>query len=45
VIAVAAHKNQCQRIGLGNIALEENGFVVTAIGAVGLLRSRQGGVV
>jgi hypothetical protein len=45
VIAVAADKNQSQRIGLANIRLEKYSFVVIAVAALGILTSRQGWII
>jgi hypothetical protein len=45
VITIAAHENERQRIGLGDVTLEKDRFVVAAIGAIGPIGSGQGRVV
>lgn len=41
MIAIAAHKNQCQAIALRGITHEKDCFVVSTVGAIGILRPRQ----
>eukprot|EP00980_Cylindrotheca_fusiformis_P030045 scaffold24257_cov113-Cylindrotheca_fusiformis.AAC.1 len=43
--AVAAYKDQSQGIGLGNVGLEKNSFIVIAVAALGVLTSRQGWII
>ena len=45
MIAIAAHKDESQRVRLRHIALEKDSLVVMAIRAIGLVRSRQRGIV
>jgi hypothetical protein len=41
VIAVATHKNQCKTVALSGITHEKDGFVVSAVCAICVLRSCQ----
>ena len=45
MIAVTADEDERKRVGLGHITLEKNGFVVSTICAIRLIRSSQSGII